>query len=258
VEKNRYRILYSFTHWTPVRREVFEEVLPFCKRTLEQIIYLKLYDKVCHSKARRIDASSIDLAKWTCADWRTVDKCLFVLQYKGFIVRRAYGTRKSRSDKPCWRVPLAEFDFRNKGPWTPVPRFLIQEYPRFYPPAVLLLILHWRQHIGWNDHCWPGATRLAKDTGWSRRKVYAALRTMGHQNIWTKLGGDLPWPLEVFWRTNKEGKQRRHFRIRAVFYKSKKGKALPLVGLSPDFAKHFRLRRWHGQIDVNRSNSDGI
>lgn len=232
-------VLYPLRYWTPVRREVFENVCSRLKGNRGVLVYLALYDRAWRSRGRRLDATITDVSEWTGLDGRTTDKCLRELTSKGLVVRIRSGHLRSRTDKPVWQVPLAEFDFRKEGPWTPIPTFILYRYCQAYSKAVLLAVILWHQHIGWRDWCWPGAPRLATLMHWPVARVYAALRTMGECDRWEKLGTGLPQPLEIQSRRNKKGGWTRHFHVRAVHYQQSSGHRS--VRLDKEFAKFFKV-----------------
>jgi hypothetical protein len=123
----------------------------------------------------------------------------------------------------------------------PAPRLLFRIYIRTYPKAILLLILLWHQHLSWRNDCWPGVTRLATVTGWSKRKVYQALHEMGSVQEWTKLDLGLPRPLDITWRTNKYGQPSRHFQVRAIVYHRKQGRGYTTFAITKEFADAFSV-----------------
>ena len=141
------QVLYPLRYWTAVRREVFEGVCPQLTENRAAVVYLVFYDRAWRSEGRRISTTIADATRWTGLDGRTIHKCLVELASKAFVVRVRSGHVRSRTNKPVWRVPLAEFDFRKQGPWTPVPLFFLSDYCRAYSKAVLLpviLMLHLR------------------------------------------------------------------------------------------------------------------
>ncbi len=233
------RVLYPVRYWTPVRREVFEDVCPQLKANRGALVYLVLYDQAWRSGDRRVSATVTDVTRWTGLDGRTIQKCLVKLESKGCVVSVRSGRVRSRTNKPVWRVPLAEFDFRKQGPWTPVPTFILYRYCQAYSKAVLLPVILWHQHIGWRDWCWPGAPRLATLMHWPVARVYAALRTMGRRDRWEKLGTGLPQPLEIQCRRSKKSGWTRHFHVRAVHYQQ--SSTQPSVRLDEEFAKFFHV-----------------
>jgi len=113
---------------------------------------------------------------------------------------------------------------------------------------VILTILQWYQHINWGKDCWVGIERLCQRTGWVRRTVYDALRTLGKQKEWERISQDLPRPLEI----SQTAQQRtRHFRVLAVAYEKKqKRNQRSTVSLTPEFARRFGISS-RGKIDVD-------
>jgi hypothetical protein len=245
----RVSVLFPSKHWTPIRKNVFEEVLPTLAQPLPQALYLQLYDRVWHSPSKRVEATLSDFSRWTGADARTLKSCVELLCRENFLACLGRGRSKSRTRKPRWRVPLAEFDLSATGtPWTPVPRFFIAEYFRAFRPSVILTILQWYQHINWRDDTWVGIARLRERTGWTRRSVYDALRTLGKQREWERISQNLPRPLEI----SQTPQQRTwHFRVLAVAYEQKKRRnQRSTVNLTPEFARHFGISS-RGKVDVD-------
>jgi len=246
--KTKRRILIPAKDWTPFHRKIFQEVLPGLTGHRTGIVFLILFDRAWHTTDCVVQACLADLGRWTGLDERTVSACLDELENKGLIVCTRHGKLRSRSRKWSWWVPLAELDLKVDAPWTPVPRFLVTKYLVRFPGAVLLPILLWRQHIGWDDDCYPGAEWIARQSGWSKRKVYLALQTMTDQKKWNDLRTGLPWPLEVFFRKREDGSLRRHFRVRAVRY-SKKPRGYSVVMLEREFASFFDVKDQEVKLD---------
>jgi len=256
-ESKRIRVLFPGRFWTPIRKRVFEEVLAKLTQPLSQTLYLQLYDRVWHSPSKAVEATMSDLAEWTGADARTLKPYVELLCREKFLVCLERGRSKSRTRKPRWRVPLAEFSLSDTGnPWTPVPRFFITEYFRAFRPSVILTILQWYQYINWRNDCWVGIARLRERTGWTRRSVYDALRTLGKQKEWERRSQELPRPLEIS-RTAQQ--QTRHFRVLAVAYEQKKRRnQRSTVNLTPEFVRHFRVRGFERiDIDFREGTCDG-
>jgi hypothetical protein len=250
AETKRIRVLMPPKSWTAVRHEIFEDVLPHIPTTLGQIIYLLLCDATWHSYGdeKSTNASIAQLSRWTNSDWRSVKKCLIDLMQRNFVQCLSRGKSRSRSNRPRWVVPLAQFDIKQRS-WTPVPRFLIRDYPRFYQNAILLVVLLWIQDWSPRNDCWAGVTFLAKHTGWSKRKIYQAEYILGHKEKWESLGKAAhdpgagvvtppPWSLEIFYNPERTV---RHFKVRAVIYERSEGRRWPRVWLAPEFARHFGL-----------------
>lgn len=252
----RICVLYSLDYWTPVVRAVFQEVLPRLGSAYCQVLFLVLYDKLWHSRDGKIFATPTDMAGWIGADQRTVDACLSELARLDFVIPAELGRRSSRTNKPRWEIPVTQFDFATEGPWTPVPRFFIHEYPKAFPKSILLAVLLWHQHLNWKNDCWPGVTRLATLTGWSKRSVYQALNTMGHEHRWERLGLSLPWPLQIRTNRDKQGNEHRHFSVRAVFYAAKKGRGRSTVMVTQEFAKFFHIRTGRNFVGSDNQNDD--
>ena len=256
-EPKRIRVLFPGRFWTPIRKSVFEEVLPTLAQPLTQALYLQLYDRVWHSPSKIVEATMSDFSRWTVADARTLKPCVELLCRENFLVCLQRGHSKSRTRKPRWSVPVAEFELSGTGtPWTPVPRFFITEYFRAFRPSVILTILQWYQYINWRNDCWVGIARLRERTGWTRRSVYDALRTLGKQKEWERRSQELPRPLEIS-RTAQQ--QTRHFRVLAVAYEQKKRRnQRSTVNLTPEFVRHFRVRGFERiDIDFREGTCDG-
>jgi hypothetical protein len=248
-EPKHIRVFFASKYWTPARRDVFEQVLPTLAQPLTQVLYLQFYDRVWHDPGKVVEATMSDLAEWTGADARTLRRCVERLFRENFLVCSERGHSKSRTRKPRWKVPLAEFELSGRGtPWTPIPRFFITEYFRCYQPSVILSVLLWHQHIGWKNDCWPGIKRLCKLLGWAPRTVYDALRSLGKQKEWERISQDLPRPLEI----SQTAQQRtRHFRVLAVVYEKKqKRNQRSSVSLTPEFAQRFGISS-RGRVDVD-------
>jgi hypothetical protein len=237
-EENRIR--YPPSSWIPVPAEFFRQVLPALEETRAAGLLLTMHVMVRSSRERRLRANLTDLSAQMHCDSRIVRRCLDELGDKSLVVRVHRGTKRSRSDKPRWRVPLSEFAL-SAGGWVPVPRFLITHYLPVFPGSLLLIILLFYEHHGWRNDCWPGVGHLAELTGWKSRTVYRALNLMGHRHRWERLGTGLPWPLEVTWRPSKKGGEIRHFRVRAVHYHSRPGYRHPVVSLTREFGEYFGL-----------------
>jgi hypothetical protein len=257
-DQKRIHVLFPSKHWTPVRRDVFEHVLKQLAGALIQGFYLLLYDHAWHSRNNVIEATVSDFAAWTGADPRTLQASVERLCHDKLIARVSRGHSKSRTRKPRWRVPLAEFALSDTGtPWTPVPRFFITEYFRCYHPSLILSILQRYQHINWRNDCWVGMKRLCELTGWKRRTVYDALHTLGHENEWKRVSQNLPRPLEI---SQTSDQQTRHFRVLALSYEQKGRNKRSTVSLTPKFAKHFDVRSRQQSVDADFSeetSSDG-
>ena len=93
----KYRVNIDPHRWTPVKIEVFEDVLPFLEESRAAALYLILYDRVRHRPGAAIRATISDLCRWTKLNPRTVKKCAQELRTNGFIVRHKAGVLHSRS-----------------------------------------------------------------------------------------------------------------------------------------------------------------
>src|ERR1035437_5165092 len=218
ASEKRYVIKIPSSFWTAFFQAVFVDILPNLQHRRSAVVYLTLYDRAWYLPEGEVHACLADLAKWTGLDERTVRECLVELVANGHVIRRERGQLRSRSRKPVWRVPLAEHDLNSGGPWTPVPRFLVQSYLPRYTKAVLLLILLRLQHIHGRNECYPGAKYLTEQSGWSKRSVYEALETMNDETDWQSVGSGLPRPLKIYWKKNRQGRLKRYLSVRAVLY----------------------------------------
>lgn len=239
----RSRILIPRKRWTPIRMEVFTNVLHGLEELHAGALFLIMYDRVRHRDSRILVASKAELARWTGLNSRTLNQCLSELRQKGLVLRRKGGVKHSRTNKPQWRVPLAEFVPENES-WVPCPRFLICKYLKVFPNAVLLTLLLRYQHIGWQNHCWPGVSKLAEVLNWSRSRVCSTIRTMSDTSLWEARGTGLPLPLKVFWHRQTRDWTQRHFQVLAVQYDrvaAKRGESTLTV--APPFARRFRIAR---------------
>lgn len=237
----KIRVLIRQDEWTAIGQDVFEVVLPRLSAPA-QCLYMVLYDRVWHVPNRRVAACEADLSRWAGLDQRTVKRCLLELQRKGAIKRVHAGTKQSRIDKPRWTVPLTKFDLEH-GHWVAIPSILIRKYLRAYPSALLLLILLWHQNMSWRNDSWPGMARLATLTGWSKRKVYAALHEMKNEQKWRKRFPNLPCPLEITLGPNGHGTTSRHYRVRAVNYQRRRKHGYSTIQLSEEFASKFGAQK---------------
>jgi hypothetical protein len=228
-------VLIPEDEWTPVRHAVFDDVLPHLEERLSSVLYLILYDRYYH-RVRPVCASEAQLCRWTNMNERSLKKCLSELEKKQFIVRVNKGKLHSKTAKPAWRVPLANFPLEEQG-WIAVPRFLVQKYCRRYHNAVLLVVLLKHHQIKYLNYCWPGVGTLSKITHWSASRINRALRTMGHPLYWKQKQTDLPWPLKISLRQRPGKKPWRHFQVRAVAYNKNKR----TVRISREFEKRFTL-----------------
>ena len=123
-----------------------------------------------------------------------------------------------------------------------MPTYLLYRYLPAYGNSLLLAVLLWHQHIGWNNWSWPGVPRLATVMNWSRPRVYGALQTMGDPRRWKGLNTGLPTPLERKWRRRNDGTGvGRHFHVRGVEYGNQSGRGV--VGLDMEFSQFFGVPR---------------
>jgi hypothetical protein len=182
----------------PFRRHV-----PRVNKPHLQIVYCFVYSACFHKQKKMAKLTVMDIARGTGTDWRTVQQDLFWLGESGDIKVVREGRSKSRKfrDKPEWSVPLAEFDMKQQH-FTPVPKFVIEQYLPAYPRAILLPVLQyvfqWRRRGGY----W--VTHVQETTGWPLRTIYRALGVLGNLHQWSKqIHADhedesaLPYPIEV-------------------------------------------------------------
>jgi hypothetical protein len=227
-------------NWTPIRNQVFTDILSTLEKRHSAALYLYLYDRAYHSPSKRIPATVAELARQTGIDARTANKCLAELLEQGLIrqVRQGVKRSKAKTRRPVWAVPLATIDLR-EGNWTPIPRNLICKYLPAYPNAVLLLVLGYHQHMKRLNFCWVGVTTLSKRLNWRATRIRDSLRYMFDKENWRSLHPELPWPLWCEIVKNKEGQPRRHFRVRAIEYEGKGKNAV--MRLSKSFRMAFDL-----------------
>jgi hypothetical protein len=240
AKQKRIRIELASKAWTAVHQRVFERVLPSVSPAA-QVVYLVLLDRIWHERPKRVAAGEADLVRWTGLDQRTVNRCLTELYCKAKVIRCVYpGKKGSRMHRPLWTIPLTRFELAD-GNWVPVPRILIHKYLPAFPSAILLIIILKHQHMSWRNECWPGVSRLAQYTGWSKRKVYDAVKQMANEEKWKKCHPDLPWPLEMTWRKNPHGGKSRRYSIRAVVYERRRRGTI--FRLSEQSAKFFKVEQ---------------
>jgi hypothetical protein len=226
--------------WTPIRNQVFTDILGDLKGRHAAALYLYLYDWAYHSPSKSIVATVAELARLTGIDARTANKCLAELRQLELIrqVRQGIKHSKAKTRRPVWKVPLAPVDLR-EGNWTPVPRNLVREYFPAYPNAVLLPLLIFYQHMNRQKFCWVGVTTLRKRLNWCATRVRDSLCYMFDEKNWRSLHPDLPWPLRRKIVINKEGQRRRRFSVLAIEYEGS-GKTAKMR-LSKSFRMAFDL-----------------
>jgi hypothetical protein len=229
------RIEIANQYWTPFRNEVFKETLSGLAEKCAAAVYLFLYDNAYHDPSKRVAATLRQLAEWVNTDERVVRTCLEELRVKGFARKVTEGVLRSRVNLDVWEVPLATFDLTQEQ-WTPVPRVLIQKYLPAFAGSPLLPMLLYHQHLSWNNICWPGVTTLSKRLNWSATRVNDSLRTMFDPDTWYSRYPELQRPLRCI-PVKTNGKWRRRFRVRAVYY-DRSGRK-PIVRISTGFQKAF-------------------
>jgi hypothetical protein len=235
------RILIPAERWTPVRNNVFSEVLGRLKETRSAAVYLILFDRAWHSTPKNILWATIaDIGRWAGMDQRTAAKCVAELEEQGLVTRVRRGKLRSKTNKPSWSVPLSNFKLA-EGSWTPVPRFLVTRYCKASANAVLLVLLLYYQHMKYFNDCWTGVPTLAKRLGWSEPRVRRALTSMSSNSKWAK-ESDLPWPLA----RSGDGGRRRHS-VRAIEYtkiRRPNGSIKRVnVEVSEEFRERFKIPR---------------
>jgi hypothetical protein len=241
------RIFYPANSWMPVQSAVLRKVFPKLRQHRAAHLYMAMYERATRVGPREFAMNLRELSELIECDPRTVRKCIVELCQKGFIdMVHKGGAKRSRTDKPRFRVPLSESELAG-GEWFPIPRFLVTKYMQAFPGSLLLIILISFQHIEWNDHCWVGVSALRRIIRWKPRTIYSALNLMGHKHRWEKFGTDLPWPLEIRYSTNWE---RRHFSVRVVQYYLPPGHRHRVVGLSKEFETHFGYRKTSSRMDA--------
>lgn len=222
-------------------KSVFDGVFLQTHQRHTALVYAVMYDRAWHSKKKTFRANRSDLAKWTGRDFGTVTACLRELQWKGFVACKHKGIRRSRSDKPVWRVPHASFDMGHEG-WVPVPRFLVAEYLPQYPNAVLLLELLYFQSMRNLNWTWVSVWRLYLQLHcWSKNRIRNALATMGNQEKWSRLHTDLPQPLLRARVVDGQDHWSWRYHVRCLVFRQSKSQSKRRVYLHPLFAKRFGI-----------------
>lgn len=253
-QRRKKGILFPATYFN---NKVFEEVLPrlgwksskpvnesihsgpyqmFVPRTNKphrQIVYTALYSACFHKQKKMARLSLMDIARRTGIDWRTVKSDLFWLGHLGLIKVEKEGRSKSRKSrgKTLWSVPLANFDME-KQHFTPVPKFIIENYVPAYPRAIVLPVLQYIRQWRSRDDYW--VTNVGKITGWPLRTNYRALKVLGDYHEWNKqIDADdeddfaLPYPIEV---------KAQKFNLRYLDFR---GHLKRSISLTPEFQKLF-------------------
>jgi hypothetical protein len=223
--------------WTPFRNQIFEEVLTTLEGRHSAAVYLWLYDSAYHQATGSAAVTMAEIARALKVDPRTVKNCLVELSQQDLIRLRRKGIKRSKRQKPVWGVPMASFNIA-EGSWTPVPRILIARYLPASTDAVLLPLLLYYQNMRRMDFCWTGVKTLSKRLNWSPTTVRVALRNMFDAGKWNDRHPGLPRPLQCK-VINENGKPRRRFSVRAIFY-VRTGKN-PIMQVSPIFRRAFEL-----------------
>ena len=232
----------------PVHHDVVKRVLPKLVRERSAHLYLAMYERSRRYSSQRFAANLTDLSRLIDCDPRTARECIIELCRGKFVEMVHKGGRKrSRTDKPIFRVPASDFDLES-GNWFPVPKFLVTEYIPKFAGSLLLVILLYFQHLKWQPYCWVGVSGLQQKIKWATRTIYDALNRLGHRKKWERLNTDLPWPLEISYSPDRT---KRRFTVRAVKYYRPKGRKTNVVALTKEFAEWYRTRarRTHGDAD---------
>lgn len=233
----KHRVLMEEKDWTPFRNEIFDNWGGKLQEHNAAALYAILYDRAYHHALQLlkpvVSAGYSDLSNWSGLDSRVVKSCLKELRNKGLVLKKKSGTSRSRSDKPVWKIPLATAFLRDGGvQWTPVPRFLVQEYIPVYANSVLLLFLLRIQGYLWKDFSWVSVESLAVKCNWSDSRVRDSLKRLSDPKLWGNLT-KLPRPLTR--KPQKTGST--HSTVRAVRYENG-----ATVRLRTEFAKYFKLK----------------
>ena len=210
--------------WTPIRNEVFTEILRTLEERCSAALFLVMYDRAYHSRSRLLAATVAQLARLTGIDARTVTKCLDELLQQKLVRQVGKGVNRSKTRRPVWKVPSATIDPKREGNWTPVPRNLILNYVPAYRNAVLLPLLIYHQNMNKLNYCWVGVPALSKRLKWSETRVNESLRYMYDKENWRSLHPDLPWPLRCK-VVRQNGQSRRRFSVLAIEYEGSGKKA---------------------------------
>jgi hypothetical protein len=210
------RIFYPANSWMPVENDVFGKVFPKLRERRAPHVYMAMYQRAQRVRSKEFAMNLRELSELIKCDPRTARKCIIELLGKGFVkMPHKGGAKRSRTDKPRFRVPLLSESELASGGWVPVPLFLVNRYLQSFPGSLLIIILLYIQHLKWEDHCWIGLTGLQKILKRKRRTIYRDLNLMCHRQKWEKLATDLPRPLSIKYSADWTS---RHFSVRAVQY----------------------------------------
>jgi hypothetical protein len=239
------RIVYPHGSWFALRNAVFEHVIPALLEKRSPHLYLAMYERAQRNPSKSFRANYNDLAEMVNCDARTARHCIRELLRRHFVKEVKGGKLRSRTDKPKYKVHLAD-ESLDSGEWFPVPRFLVTQYLRKYEGSAVLFAVLSIQHLKWRSEAWAGLKHYADMLGMKPRRVYAYLTAMAHQSRWEKLGTNLPRPLELTY--SSDGK-RRHFSVRAAQFYIPHGRQQPAVKLSEEFKAYFGLGRKRSKRD---------
>jgi hypothetical protein len=247
-----YRILIPKERWTPVRTILFrKDLLAKLEERHSALLYLILYDRARHDEEHTVSATVAELVQWSGLNQRTVQKCVKELETQDLIRLHKKGKLRSRSRKPVWWVKHADFSLAGGKSWFPVPRFTFRSYCKRYPNAVLLVLVHMYQHMGWNAYAWPGTETICDRLGWSATRVRDALRVMSDEESWRGISRRLLMPLKVYY-IERNGRRYRRLSVLSVSYKRRAARrGSSAVWVSDEFRKYFKLPK-------PKSNFDGL
>jgi hypothetical protein len=246
------RVRIPARHWTAVPTIVFDNVLYQLRLRHSANVYFALYHRAWHRKNKRVKASLQQIAKWTHLNYRTVKKCLGELQVKGHVWCIHKGTLRSRTDLAVWQVHAAEFNIK-EGNWVPVPAFFFTHYIPAHRSCLLLPLLLYYQNLKKQNTCYASAFTLQLKLHWTLPFTYQSLRLLSNEKEWSRLKTGLPLPLAIQWRRRKgestgaptpaEGNPNfiRHYSLRSVWYSRDTDDGLPVIYLTPEFAKAFNI-----------------
>ena len=162
------------------------------------------------------------------------------------------GLYRSRTDLAVWQVHAAEFNMK-EGNWVPVPAFFFTHYIPAHRSCLLLPLLLYYQNLKKQNTCYASAFTLQLKLHWTLPFTYQSLRLLSNEKEWSRLKTGLPLPLAIQWRRRKgestgaptpaEGNPNfiRHYSLRSVWYSRDTDDGLPVIYLTPEFAKAFNI-----------------
>ena len=199
-------------NWTPIANNVFDNLS--LQGSYSAAIYLWLYDKCYWAKANAVTVTASQLVKVFKLDAHTADRCLTELKLAGLIRQTQSGVKRSKTQKPVYRVPAVS-SFDPAEGWTPIPRFLIRKYPRLYPDAVVLPYLIFCQQLSRRDFSYPSNRKIGSRFNWSTRTVSRVIRDLTNPENWEKYRVPCPLKSKIM---RKDGKTVRHLSVTAISY----------------------------------------